>query len=96
MYDSILNMITTPRERQNTVFRAYFQRALGEIINDLQQQNDIISVPDNSNNVNYISHFRNFNRHVVQRNNAPGYDNDLHDVALQTALMESMRDQNEN
>ena len=96
MYDSILNMITTPRERQNTVFRAYFQRALGEIINDLQQQNDIISVPDNSNNVNYISHFRNFNRHVVQRNSAHGYDNDLHDVALQTALMESMRDQNEN
>jgi len=98
MYDAILNMITTPRDQQNAVFRSYFQRALGEIINDIQQENNIIEGVDNSNNSYYINHFRNFNRHVIQRNNRIRYnsDSEIHDVALQRALMESMADQNEN
>lgn len=98
MYDAILNMITTPRDQQNAVFRSYFQRALGEIINNIQQENNIIEGVDNSNNSYYINHFRNFNRHVVQRNNRRRYnsDSEIHDVALQRALMESMADQNEN
>mgnify|MGYP001354438705 CR=1 FL=1 len=95
IYNSILNMITTPRERQNSVFRSYFQRALGEIISDLQQENDIVGVADNS--LNYINHFRNFNRHVQRNNlNNNNPNNEIHDVDLQRALLESMSEQNEN
>ena len=95
IYTSILNMISTPSERRNVIFRTYFQRAMTEMINDLEQENNIINNSDASNNRFYVNNLRNFNRQIrrnnfIQRN----HDNEMHDVALQRALMESMRDQN--
>lgn len=94
VYNSILNMITTPRERQNSVFRSYFQRAIGEIINELQQENNTIEGVDNSNNSYY--HGGNFNRYLQRNNQRYNSDGEIHDVELQRAIMESMVDQNEN
>ena len=85
-------MITTPRERQNSVFRSYFQRALGEIINELQQENNTIEGVDNSNNSYY--HGGNFNRYLQRNNQRYNSDGEIHDVELQRAIMESMADQN--
>jgi hypothetical protein len=98
IYTSILNMISTPSERRNVIFRTYFQRAMTDMINDLEQENNIINNEDVSNNRYYggvRNHLRNFNRQI-RRNNFihRNHDNEMHDVALQRALMESMRDQN--
>ena len=97
IYNSILNMISTPSERRNVIFRTYFQRALTDIINEMEQENNVINNVDISNNSRYINNLRNFNTHFITRNNFIGSShntNEIHDVDLQRALMESMRDQN--
>ena len=97
IYTSILNMISTPSERRNVIFRTYFQRAMTEMINDLEQENNIINNSDVSNNRFYVNNLRNFNRQMSRNNFIHGsHNNEMHDVALQRALMESMRDQNGN